>query len=220
MPASTVEELGEDLDDGLQWRKIEVAAMRSQIEKLSIADASKPLGRGLLRAGSILLYAHWEGFTKDACQGYLDFVARRRLKFGELSDGWVSLSLRGISSASLRGDPTANAQLVEVVRRGPELRARIPRSGVVETRSNLRHAVLMEIFGALDLDGRAFVTRAQLIDRRLCDRRNDIAHGRENFPTQAEYIDMHGHVVTMLDEVRDLIVVAARERSYRRAPQA
>lgn len=217
MPAATVEELGEDLDDGIQWRKIEMAAMRSQIERLSAGDASKPLGRGLLRAGSMLLYAHWEGFTKHACQSYLDFVARRRMKFGELSDGWVSLALRGVSTASLRGDPTANEQMIDVVRRGPEIRARIPRSGVVETRSNLRYAVLSEILEALDLNGSSFVTRAQLIDRHLCDRRNEIAHGRENFPTQSEFIEMHEHVVAMIDEIRDLVLAAARTGAYRRA---
>lgn len=216
MPASTAEELGEDLDGSIQWRKIEMAAIRSQVARIPLADVSKPLSRALLRAGSILLYAHWEGFTKDACQGYLDYVARRKMKLGELSDEWVSLAVRRIGRASVHGDPTAVEQLVELVRRGPEVRARVPRSGVVETSSNLRHAVLMEILGALGLPSDTFETRAQLIDRSLCDRRNDIAHGRENFPSQADFLEMHGHVIGMLDEVRDLILAAARMGSYRR----
>jgi hypothetical protein len=93
MPASTVEELGDDLDASLQWRRSELASLHSAVQGLARTAESAPFGRALLRSSVALMYAHWEGFTKDALQGYLDFVARRRLKYGDLSDAFATLSL-------------------------------------------------------------------------------------------------------------------------------
>ena len=51
------------------------------------------MARSLRRAGVALLYAHWEGFTKEACQAYLEFVVKRKLKYGEMSDAFIITSV-------------------------------------------------------------------------------------------------------------------------------
>lgn len=213
MAARTVEELGDDLDDGLQWRRSELVVVRAEVAGLPDARQQLPLGRALLRSGTLLLYAHWEGFTKQACQAYLDFVARRRLKVRELSDDLVRLALDHLVSGW--DDPAQAARMIEMTRSGGDVRARIPRKGIVDTRGNLRHDVLVDIFGSLGLPAEVFEMKGQMIDRSLCDVRNAIAHGRENFPTRAEYLALHDEVVPMIESVRDLVIAAATAASYR-----
>jgi hypothetical protein len=215
MSASTLEELQDALDDNIQWRRLELLAIKNQIASLDGRTAATPRGRGLLRSGVALLYAHWEGYTKEACQSYLDFVAIRRLKYGELSDSFVLASLQRIVGPAMQGDPSAEAKLLEIVRRGPTVRSQIPRESVVNTRSNLRHDILREIFRKLGLDVTKFDTKGQLIDRRLCDQRNDICHGRDNCPTIEAFIELHSEVVEMIETMRDLIVAAANGSEYR-----
>lgn len=215
MTARTIEELGDHLDDSLQWRRLELHALKAEIQSLTPTNASLPRGRALLRATAALMYAHWEGYTKEACQGYLDFVATRRLKFGEVSDAFVLLGALATAGAASRGDPSANSKLVELIRRGPDMRAVIQRKGPVNTRSNLRYETLCEIFDALDLPLNSFETRAALIDRSLCDVRNSIAHGRANFPDRDALLDLHSEVLSLLENVRELVLFAARTARYK-----
>ena len=84
MAVRTVAELQNSLDDNLSWRRIELAAMTTEIERRERTSPGSPLARALARSGIALLYAHWEGYTKDACQHYVDFVTMGRLKYGEL----------------------------------------------------------------------------------------------------------------------------------------
>ncbi|SRR6266508_2367191 len=215
MPAATLEELGDDLDANLQWRRLELAALRSEIERLNAYTQDRPLGRSLLRAGVALLYAHWEGFTKEACQAYLDFVARRRLKVGELSDAFVLLTVRRLARRMSDGDDVGTKLLLKHVRKGTEMRPSIPRHNIVEPVGNLRHGVLAAIFDQLGLPMGALDTKGQLVDRALCDARNDIAHGRASFPSKMDFLTLHHEVIAMMETVRDIVLASAKEAGYR-----
>ena len=47
-----------------------------------------------LRAGIALLYAHWEGFIKNAAEHYLQYVALKKLTYQELNCGFVALAMK------------------------------------------------------------------------------------------------------------------------------
>jgi len=215
MAAATIEELGDDLDASLQWRRMELHAIRTDIESLTPQNEGLPRGRAILRGGVALLYAHWEGFTKEACQSYLDFVARRRLKVGELSDAFVMLALRRIANRMATGDVGGTAAMVDAARRGSDFRPQVPRQDVVATQGNLRFRTLSDILLSLGMPVDAFETKAQLIDRTLCDGRNDIAHGRAAFPRRDEFLPLHIEVLGMMEQVRDVILQHAGQGLYR-----
>jgi hypothetical protein len=210
--------LGDKLDDGLGWRKTELASIKAAIQAIPATEISLPTGRALLRSGAALLYAHWEGYTKDCCQSYLDYVAGRRLKLGELNDAFVMLGARGAATASQSGDPSAVVRLLELVRRGSELRPKINRHNVVNTRSNLRHGVLCEIFDTLGLPVDHFELKVALIDRSLCDMRNEISHGRHSCPTPVDYLALHDEVIQWMTAVRDIVLDAAANKRYLAPP--
>jgi hypothetical protein len=216
MTVRTIAELQNALDDNLSWRRIELAAMTTEIEGTERAASGTPLARALARSGIALLYAHWEGYTKDACQHYVDFVTKRRLKYGGLSDGFVLTALRKILRRALKGDPGAEADdLLEAVRRPGMARARIPRKTAVNTKSNLRPEVLVEILYLVGLSSQETSTKKNLIDRSLCEARNEIAHGRDHYPTAESFTLLRTEVLDMLEWLRDGLLENARTQAYR-----
>lgn len=106
MTAKTLNELQDALDEGLSWRRIELFALTAEIERHDKQSATSPLARALARSGLAMLYAHWEGYTKEACQHYVDYVVARRPKIGELSDGFAITAMRDLARRELRGDPS------------------------------------------------------------------------------------------------------------------
>jgi hypothetical protein len=215
MPPKTLSDLENMLDEGLAWRRAELTALESEIVRNEKISRNGPLTRALIRGGIALLYAHWEGYTKDACEGYLDFVAVRRLRYNELCDGFLVTSLLSMLRKVDSGDDVSKSALLDMVRRPHEARARMPRRSVVNTKSNLRYDVLVEICEAVGLPYDRFVTRKNLIDRSLCDARNDIAHGRFVSADADTFLQLHENVMEMLEHMRSLIVRYAREALYR-----
>lgn len=213
MVATNPEELGDDLDANLQWRRTELLAMKRDIENLKASDEWTPRGRALRRAGHALLYAHWEGYTKVACQAYLDYVAKRRLTFADLNDAFVSTSLARLAAGADK--PSSMERLLKIAREGPAYRPQLPRDGIVNTRSNLRYEVLEEICVALGLPISVFETKSKLINLTLCDVRNEIAHGQDSCPSRDDFLSLHDEIISMIDSLRELILKAAASGSYR-----
>lgn len=191
-----------------------MASLRTAVEALDLADETRPYGRMILRAGVALLYAHWEGFVGQSCQHYLDYVAKRRLKYSELSKPFVMTSLRPMSQRASTSSTDLIA-LAELVTSGGSGRARIPRTGVVETGSNLRYDRLVAMFESLGLDYTAFEVRQHLIDQRLCDARNEITHGKERYPTSVALLELQDLVLEMMEHVRSLLLNAVVMTQYR-----
>lgn len=218
MAARTIEELEDRLDAALAWRRIELQTLKTQIQVAYKSSTHSPLTRALARSGIALLYAHWEGYVKEACQAYVDYVAKRRLKVGELNDGLLRVVLDQLHKRSTSGDEAARLALMEAVRTPENARARIPRDTIVDTKSNLRSAVLAEILHCIGFESDTFMTKNNLIDKTLCDGRNAIAHGRDYYPNPDEFDSLHDEITTMLESIRDTIMLHARDKKYRRNP--
>ena len=75
----TVSQLSDKLSEEIAWRKKELIYIKSLIEK----NRYKSVESTLIRSGTALLYAHWEGFIKNAATSYVEFVARQNLKYSE-----------------------------------------------------------------------------------------------------------------------------------------
>jgi hypothetical protein len=86
---------------------------------------------------------------------------------------------------------------------------------MVDTKSNLRYWVLCEILQSIGISVEKFETKSHFIDKSLCDARNSIAHGRELFPSSKEVATLHTEVIEMMNFVRDLILGAVRDQTYK-----
>ncbi len=174
------------------------------------------IARVLARSGVAMLYAHWEGFVKEACQFYVDYVAKRRLRCNELNDGFLRTMLLGWSKRAMAGDEISTAALMEAVLHPADSRARIPKNVIVETRSNLRFNVLSEIFAGIGFPTDKFMTRDKLIDKTLCEGRNGIAHSRNYYPGAGSFDDLYQEVLEMMEDLQDLVLASVRMQQYRR----
>lgn len=219
MPARTVEELQDALDDSLSWRRIELAALRAEVDRSGRQSAASPLARALARSGTAMLYAHWEGFASDAFVAYVDFLSRRRLTIGQLNDGLLRTVFTTLQRRVASGDAAAVQAMLQAIRSPHTARAHIPRRGMVNTGSNLRYDVLSKLLDSVGLDPTEFSTRSNLIDHSLCDARNEIAHGREHFPDPESFSGLHDSVIVMMETLRYRILEAARMATYKVIPQ-
>jgi MAE_28990/MAE_18760-like HEPN len=138
--ANTLAELEAFLDDAFSWRRAELVALQVEIARHHKNSPDSPLARALTRSGVALLYAHWEGYVKEACEAYLGFISVRRLRYQELCDELVITALLGLLRRVDTGDDAAHESLLELVRRPDTARARMPRrDSIVNTQSNLRY---------------------------------------------------------------------------------
>lgn len=208
----TLDELETSLSESLAWRRHELHALLAEARRLSGATRT-----GVMRAGVALMYAHWEGFVREATTGYLKFVARRRSRLNDLKPCFIAMAVewemkraQNLSATQLR-----NAMAERYCTFGDDERASIPARDI-ETHSNLNSDVLSDIFDMLGLDAAVLSTKFHLIDYSLLKTRNEIAHGRW-VPVELEsYTELHGEVLAMIETVRRIIVSAAENKTYLR----
>src|SRR3712207_6478581 len=130
MAVRTVDDVQDALDAALAWRRLEMHALISALTSAERQSPNSPLSRALARSCAALIYAHWEGFIKESCQCYVDYIALRRLKFGELNDGLLRTALLGLAKRLSYGDESGTVALLNAVRRPGDARAQIPKNAM------------------------------------------------------------------------------------------
>ena len=212
MKLRSVSELTDYIDRDLTWRKREISTM-----KLQVGRARQHEQDPLVRAGVCLLYAHWEGFVKQTSTAYLNYVARKGLKYRELQASLVALSLR--SQFAVCGESTKitlRADLTEFLLSDLNESASIPWDDAVDTRSNLKCEVLKEITRMLNVDYTSYAVKELIIDGKLLYYRNNIAHGAEMMLPASDYEELHREVLWLLERFRDDVENAAVVEAYKR----
>src|SRR5690349_822880 len=96
MKIRTQEELFDRIADDLVWRRRELVLFSSQLDKVN-----SEFSRALLHGSVALLYAHWEGFVKNACHYYLCYLSARGVSFSQLIPEIAALALRGRISEAI-----------------------------------------------------------------------------------------------------------------------
>jgi hypothetical protein len=124
--------------------------------------------------------------------------------------------LLGWSKQAMRGDEVGTTALMEAILRPAHSRPHIPKNAIVETKSNLKFSVLSEIFANIGFPADNFTGRDKLIDKTLCEGRNNIAHGRDYYPGVGSFDTLYPEVLKMMEEIRDLVLASVRMRQYRR----
>lgn len=215
MKLRTPEVLYDHLSDELAWRKKELAAIRSLVNR---KDFSRRKRNAILRSSIALLYAHWEGYCKNSASSYLEFVAMQRMNYKELSKNFIALVVqKKFHTATNSTKISAYQEVANFLLDGLEDRSIIPYKNVINTRSNLSSTVLREIIETLGLRYSPFQTKEKLIDEKLLKNRNQIAHGDFVLIDQDEFLELYNQVISMMNELNNQIVNAAILKLYRAA---
>lgn len=215
MKIRTQEILTDYLSESIAWRKKELSDLKTLIDSKSDYPHRK---YALLRCGIALLYAHFEGFTKQASQAYLEYVAAQRLPPQQLASNFLALSFcHTINDISDSRKPSAFAHALKVFSDPGISRLNIPYKTGINTESNLSSSVLKEIIWVLGFDYICYETKEKLIDGKLLARRNKIAHGERLSMDIHDYTEVHEAVIEMINTLKNQIENAASLKSYRRA---
>jgi hypothetical protein len=208
----TLSDLQAEMSTEFVWRKRELHDLKAMVN----ANEKSRLRDLCVRAAVPLLYAHWEGFVKRIGDAYLEFVALQRLKNDELASPFLASVIGQLVravAASSKIQPCLH--VVSFFRSHAKARSRIKWKSAIRTKANLNSAVFREIVMTLGLDYTPFATKEKLIDEKLLSNRNSIAHGRYSLVDFAEYMNLHGEVLVMMQAFYDQVENAAVMQSYR-----
>lgn len=171
-----------------------------------------------MRGGLALLYAHWEGYVKTAGAGYLEFISRKGLKLGQLRPEIAAVALRNaISVLAQEKSSESHTELVHTLWDRVEESIPIPHeTTTIRTNANLKFAQFESIMHSLGCDASRHRTHELLIDQRLLAWRNEIAHGRGQYVTFADWVVTRDAVEIILRDVRTQVANAAALETYRR----
>jgi hypothetical protein len=211
----TIENLESVLTEELKWRAHEMQLW----EQVAAACRSHELP-GVLRGGVALVYAHWEGYVKESARAYLEYVSRKGLKIGQLRSEIAAVALRAkLGRGEASKNSSAHTEIVELFRSADLLPANIPyNSATIRTRSNLHFSTFVDIMHSIGCDASRHEIYKSIIDNRLLRHRNDIAHGREEYVSLSDWIDIRDRVLIILKDVRTQISNAAVNEEYKRKP--
>lgn len=212
MTMRTPDQFVATLERALGWRKKELTDL-----KFAVGLASGTRQGMLLRAAVCLLYAHWEGFIKDAATQYIRFVASQNLLLEDLAFHFVALGFRSdIIRARDSRSPTSHTALINAILNQQNQSFAPNWRDAVDTGSNLDSKYLAEILCLVGVDPADYLSKGHLLDERLLKNRNAIAHGR-GIPIEVDdYDDLHEAVIALLDQFRDDLEQAAISSGYRR----
>ena len=213
MKIRTREMLTDFLAQGLAWRKKELTYIRELMQ-----SAPNETRHTLQRCGIALMYAHFEGFTKQAGGAYLEYVAARRLSNDRIATNFLAVSLCALTSP-FAGSKKASLYecAVDLLLKQGKSRAHILYERGVDTKSNLSSKVFREVLFTLGLDYAVYEPKEKLIDTRLLKRRNDIAHGEQLNLDDVDYDELHSSIIEIMECLRNQIENAVALRSYERA---
>lgn len=198
MKIRTTEELQTMLDDDFAWRRKELTVIYTNVQ------SSKPAQLNTnIRIGVVMLYAHWEGFVKNAAEFYLTFVASKRLNLSELSNNFVALSLKAkLIVFQETNKNTIHTQLVEYLLGDLNIRAQIPTENVIKTQSNLNFEILREILSVIGVDYAQYELKEKFIDSSLLSIRNSVAHGQDPEIDQPEFDELYHEITSLMTSIK------------------
>lgn len=211
----TDEWLENHLDEDLVWRRAELMVLRREFSEQYGANANSPATRALSRSLVAMLYAHWEGYTKEAFDCYLTLILRRKPPVSQASTGLLVSHVKHLLRRIEGQDDGAAEELVSLVRGGSQNRLRLKREELIDTGSNLRFDKLRGIYYSFSMSMEDFESKRPIIDIQLCDQRNAVAHGMYSHPDPDSIFDLYDQVFGMIESVRSNIVASLRGKEYR-----
>lgn len=213
MSIRTEAELSDRLATDLAWRKMELSEMKSLIEAKNVSDQRHKV---LVRSGVCILYSHWEGFVKLAANSYLEYVISKKLTYQQLSSNFLALAMKEkLKEAKETHKASLYIPVCEFFLSELNQRAILPKN-VISTGSNLSYDILKEITYNLGIDFSIYSTKLPIIDIKLVKTRNEIAHGEYSVFNRDAYLELHRHIIGMLDIFRNQIENAAIQKKFRR----
>lgn len=210
----TVEQLDDAISAEISWRKQELSTANKLVQQ-----ASGPARNANLRAGVVILYAHWEGWIKSVARLYIRYVNTCSYHYDELSTAFLGTALKTrMSSITEASAPLVHNSFALFIQEELTAKARLSEE-LVRTEGNLSSNVLFAILDRLGLERRSnYALRAHMIDNDLVHRRNTIAHGEYLDITAEEFHTLRSDTLDLLELFTDDVRNAASTGRHLASP--
>ena len=212
MKIRSAEELQNKLDDDFAWRRKELTVIFTNVK------SSQPLKLNTnIRIGVVMLYAHWEGFIKNAAELYLIYVACKKLNLNQLSNNFIAVSLKSkLKQFEETNKNTIHTQLIEFLLGDLNTRAQIPTEEIIKTQSNLNSDILKEILSTIGIEYTQYELKEKYIDSQLLRIRNSVAHGQNPDISEEEFYELYHEITTLMTSIKNEISNSATLSSYKK----
>jgi hypothetical protein len=190
----TLTELQDHLDNDFAWRIQEISNLKTAIKNsVSISQ------RTLIRAAITMLYAHWEGFVKNASEAYLNYISNQGLSYRQLRTCLISVGVqKHLNTLNQCKKAKKNVAIIEFLLNELDSKANIISEKSINTRSNLNSEVFENIATSLGFSIANYEAKFNLIDESLLNRRNTIAHGQFLDIDKTRYLDLNDEIVALM----------------------
>ena len=152
---------------------------------------------------------------KTSAELYLEFIGRQGLANKQLADNFLAISARkAIHDMAESAKVSQGLATVDFFRRKLLETANVPFKDAVHTESNLSSKVLRNISLSVGVDYAHFETKSALIDEKLLDKRNTIAHGQALDIDAEDFDEVFKEVTAMMETWRNEIENACVTKRY------
>jgi hypothetical protein len=209
---SLIETVLEEIADNLDQRRMEITNLRRVIQNY----IGKPLETTAIPMAIPMLYAHWEGYVREVCQLYLEYIEASGIKIRELRPDLLGYlwtpALKPLVGGLAFARKRVIAELALTCMENPVKFAESER--IINTKSNLNFEVLRDIAANLCLDISALVPRKNHLDA-LVSLRNNIAHGAR--PRTLDFTNFEEHassLISLMEEFERSLIIGLEQRSF------
>lgn len=205
----SLEELQNNINQDFIERRDELHFLKGLVEKNLKTQKGKYLAKNLI----VCLYSHWEGFIKYSSECYLQFVSHRNFKYKDLNTGLIAISHIHLLNELLESNVALKIRAIDMLFKNQNEKAEIPYEYAISTYSNLNTETLEEICMIVGIDENQYSTKKGLIDERLLNNRNQIAHGNLIRVEPSDIIEIYELVFPIMESYRNNIVNRALQIS-------
>ena len=196
----------EKLTAASAWRKRELAIAITTLQRFE-RDGVKYFVHA--RATVLLIYAHWEGFIKEASLLYIAYINSRKVPFRDLSDNVLASAIKSRLTHTENSGQARDFREFTSFMRGDLADIAYLSKKLIKTESNLSSQLFINIVEILGLEvHQKYLSRANLIDQTLLASRNCIAHGERH-----QLMENVDDVVDLRDKVLDLMQIFSNDIS-------
>lgn len=205
-----LEALAEKLDSELAQRRRELSDIN-----LSARSSAGNMAATLRRAGHVMTYAHWEGFTKFALSSYMTEICRCQIKNGELKEGLQAVFLSTLVNQAAIDSPVAfAASIMKAVQSQRKEVFRVQPDDFLKT-GNLTSKKFRHLLSICSLEYLEYYsTRENFIDGILCGRRHRIAHGGSQPISEEDLQETVSEAFALCEKVNDQVIESLLYETY------
>ncbi|MCU1291391.1 MAG: hypothetical protein JWP08_241 [Bryobacterales bacterium] len=207
------------LDNEQLWRSTEIEALRRHLQ----GSGDPAWSETLARAGITMLYAHWEGFVKQAAESYLAYISERirrnAIAIGTLSDHVRALIVYKRYTKPSEGErpiPRFLRVTKESLAEDPTAVVELSYHKLVETEANLNFAVFRSIGATIGLDTTKIDILVKSFDANIVAFRMTLAHGGRIDPVEVEAFHRYSaRLLEAINEFKYILLDAALDEAFK-----